>query len=253
MVSRILLLALLFGLFFTTSCDNQSDHQKTIIVSKIYSAHFHEWLASDQPDIKLVNAYGMPSDSLEQFKGSCSGIIISGGPDVNPARYGNPDSLGLCERSDDYRDSLELVLIEFATKNQIPLLGICRGNQLLNVAHGGTLIMDIPTQIADCESHRITNNSLHAIHIDSTSFFASIVGVNFGEVNSSHHQAVEHVAPGFRVVALAEDGVVEAIESNTISDSTFVMGVQYHPEAMDVSNPFSGKLKRYYLELVRSY
>jgi gamma-glutamyl-gamma-aminobutyrate hydrolase PuuD len=137
----ILLFSLL--ILFAGSC-NKPDTK--ILISKIYSDNFHEWLIQSGKELKLTDMYTVSLDSIEYFLSQTSGIIISGGPDVNPALYGSENEIYKCEEIDYRRDTLEIRMIKYAMKNRIPLLCICRGMQILNVANGGTLILDMVAQ-----------------------------------------------------------------------------------------------------------
>lgn len=152
-------------------------------------------------------------------------LIMTGGEDFDPARYKTKRSpkLGVVNAP---RDDFDFRLLEAARRRRLPVIGICRGCQLLNIAFGGTLWQDLPSEfpVANVQ-HR---NVYHKISVASDSRLAKAVGSTNVLVNSYHHQAVKDLAPGFRVVAKAPDGVVEAIEC----DSYPAIGVQFHPEKM---------------------
>ena len=152
-------------------------------------------------------------------------LILTGGEDVDPARYNAPKSpkLGTVNAP---RDGFDFRLLDAARRRNLPVIGICRGCQLLNIAFGGTLWQDIPTeyQVKNVQ-HREVH---HRISIEPDSRFARVTGVTNALVNSYHHQAVKDLAPGFRIVAKSPDGVVEAIECDTYP----AIGVQFHPEKM---------------------
>ncbi len=162
------------------------------------------------------------------------GILLTGGVDVDPREYGEEQhpKLGLVQRD---RDGSELPLARWAVAENKPVLGICRGHQLLNVAMGGTLYQDIPSQIdgsLDHEAsirHECWTNFDHGITLSEDSRLAELLGTTFVEVNSLHHQGIKDLAPGLRIVGRAPDGVAEAIEG---TGDGFVMGVQCHPEEL---------------------
>jgi putative glutamine amidotransferase len=133
---------------------------------------------------------------------------------------------------DDLRDELELTVARWAVRDDLPVFGICRGHQVLNVALGGTLVQDIPEQLGSPLTHDIPDGTprstrIHDVTIDQNSRLASILGETQIHVNSLHHQSVEKVAPNVVVTAHSPDGVVEAIEA---PDRHFVLSVQWHPE-----------------------
>lgn len=152
-------------------------------------------------------------------------LIMTGGEDFDSARYKVQRSpkLGIVNAP---RDDFDFRLLDAARRRRLPVIGICRGCQLLNIAFGGTLWQDLPSEfpVADVQ-HR---NVHHKISVDSASRLARAIGGTDALVNSYHHQAVKDLAPGFRIVAKAPDGVVEAIEC----DSYPAIGVQFHPEKM---------------------
>jgi putative glutamine amidotransferase len=168
------------------------------------------------------------------------GIIISGGPDVNPGIYGKAQEKDRCESIDNRRDSLELRMIKYAIENKIPLLGICRGHQILNVANKGSLIIDIPSDYDTTIIHRRGGD--HMVKIVEGTLLSELITPDSGLVNSSHHQAVETLAPGYRATAFARDGIIEAIEPVEPDGHPFILGVQWHPETLireSENHPFS--------------
>jgi putative glutamine amidotransferase len=158
------------------------------------------------------------------------GLLFTGGPDINPRRFGQ-ETRPACEWIDEDRDISESALIAQAKRSDTPIMGICRGIQMINVGFGGTLIQDINAEIAGTQDHRasipVPPTIAHVLTISAGSRLAEIVGAAPLKANTLHHQAVDEVAPGFVVTARAEDGVVEGIE---MRGDRFVVGVQCHPE-----------------------
>jgi len=160
------------------------------------------------------------------------GLVISGGNfDIHPSLYGEKPIKELGEIKEE-RTEFELNLTRLALKRDLPLLGICGGAQALNVALGGTLYQDIATQLTAAIEHQQSQKRHiggHRIHIRSGTRLAKILRRPFLEVNTTHHQAVKRLGTGLIISATAKDGLIEGIES---SRHSFVMGVQWHPEAL---------------------
>ncbi len=162
------------------------------------------------------------------------GLLLTGGGDVNPALYGE-ERLPAVTSVDEERDAFELELIKGAQERRLPVLAICRGMQMLNVARGGSLVQDISAQLSGTLQHSVTTPlcaMAHEVWITKGSLLNSLMQEKLAEadacsVNSRHHQALKRVATGFEVVATAPDGIVEAIECNA---SCFCLGIQWHPE-----------------------
>ncbi len=164
------------------------------------------------------------------------GLIVTGGPDVDPAEYEQQPRKELGAISPE-RDALDHVCCEFILERpELPVLGICRGIQSLNVFAGGSLIQDLPSQIDNALKHSQSAPGWHGTHeveIEADSVLAETVGCEPLSVNSFHHQAVADVAPGFRIVARTADGVVEAFERE---GARYCIGCQFHPELMAARN-----------------
>jgi putative glutamine amidotransferase len=159
-----------------------------------------------------------------------SGLVLTGGEDVDPARFGQPAHPKTGAPHAD-RDACELNLVREAARRGIPTLAICRGIQTLNVGLGGTLIQDIPDQRPGTLTHdsKVARDTrVHEVGIDSGSALAAALGATSVRANSFHHQALDRVATGVRVVGHAPDGIIEGIESD--DPRWWMLGVQWHPE-----------------------
>jgi len=173
--------------------------------------------------------------TLDALVRRLDGLVLTGGPDVDPALYGaEPHSRTQPPRQ--RRDERELALIGAVERCGLPLLAICRGMQLLNVAHGGTLVQHLPDVVGH-EGHNPTPGtfSAHAVRVDPQSLLAGALGWDIRDVPTHHHQGIDRLAGGLSAVAWAEDGTVEAIEEPS---KAFVIGVQWHPEAADDASIF---------------
>ena len=169
-------------------------------------------------------------DSVEDVLPAVSGVLLTGGGDVQPSRYG-ARPIAETHSVDPLRDAFEIRLIEVAIAADMPLLATCRGMQVLNVAMGGSLIQHVPH--ATGQQHDRADRwreAVHRVKIEPDSHLAEALGATEVEVNSIHHQAVDQAAPGTRAVAWAEDDTVEAIE---VPGSPHVVAVQWHPELLE--------------------
>lgn len=170
----------------------------------------------------------------------CQGLMLTGGVDVDPAFYGEEPHEKLGD-VDPRRDEVELLLARRAIAEGKPLLGICRGIQVMNVAMGGTLYQDVQSQLAGVGEHRESglrkqwDYLAHPISIAEDSWLAGQLDASELEVNTLHHQAIKDLAVGLRITATAPDGVIEAVEGQS---EQFLVGIQCHPERLwDSSDP----------------
>lgn len=170
---------------------------------------------------------------LEEALAPCSGVLLTGGEDVAPALYGevtHPATGQVCEE----RDHVEMDCIAWAINHKKPVLGICRGIQVLNVYFKGTLFQDLPSQHRQDTVHPDSNRGSwlelrHKIHLEPGSIFHALLGADEMAVNSLHHQAVKEIGAGLKPVAWAEDGIVEGVE---LTNYPFCIAVQCHPEVL---------------------
>ena len=183
--------------------------------------------------------------AAEALLDGLDGLLLSGGSDLDPAYYGEEaiPELGVTVPE---RDAFEMALLEKALRRRVPILGICRGMQVLNVALGGTLYQDLPSQMEHMVllGHRQETpkwQPTHEVEVDEGSKVAEILGTEELKVNSYHHQAIKDLAGDLVAVACAPDGVVEAVESRDLAHR-WLIGVQWHAEAMRTAGPEHRKL-----------
>jgi len=169
-----------------------------------------------------------------------AGLLLPGGADVDPTRYGAAPH-PMSGEADPLLDETELALARWALDEGKPVLGICRGLQCLNVAAGGTLLQDVPTEVPNVLPHNVDPRDAiaHSILVEAVSQLADILGMTTVEVNSRHHQAVRELGSGFVATAWAPDGVIEGIEWR---DSPFAVAVQFHPEELVPGHAASERL-----------
>ena len=186
----------------------------------------------DNGGVVVVISQTFDNTRVTQLLARLDGVLLPGGIDVDPKYYGEDRDEKL-EETDDALDRLEFMVLDHAKERGLPVLGVCRGHQLLNVYYGGSLIQDIPSQHESEHPviHRYPKLSPekreHPIAIVKGSILHELFGVDRLVVNTYHHQAVKRLAEGFAVTARSGDGIVEAMEHE---GDRFILGVQFHPE-----------------------
>lgn len=179
--------------------------------------------------IPLVLPFDSDAVDVEQVLSICDGLILTGGPDVDPHLYGE-EPLPECEDTQPIRDELEYRLLDKALAQDMPLLGVCRGSQILNVYMGGNLYQDLHTQLPGSLNHAMKppyEMPCHKVTLDEGEPLQVFLGLDSLPVNSIHHQAINRVAPELVPMAHSLDGVVEAV---WMPGKRFVWGLQWHPE-----------------------
>jgi putative glutamine amidotransferase len=188
-----------------------------------------------------------PEEVQQWIVQSVDGVVFSGGPDVDPVHFGEEPVQGL-RRIEPGRDLFELALARLAMAEEIPVLGVCRGIQLLNIAAGGDIYQDIPSQVSGALGHEQNAPRwypTHAVEVIEGTTLSRITRTTRLRVNSFHHQAVRRVAPGFTASAIATDGIVEAIERD---GTDFVLGIQWHPEAAARESDLASAILRAFVD-----
>lgn len=172
---------------------------------------------------------GMGESVLRALYARCDGLLVTGGHDVDPALYGE-EKLPLCGALSRERDDMELHLLRWAVAEDKPVLGVCRGAQMLNVALGGGLYQDLPAQLEEALEHAMEppyDRPCHEVRLTENGLLRALTGRERLMVNSLHHQGIRRVGEGLRVEAAAADGLTEAV---SLPGRRFVLGVQWHPE-----------------------
>lgn len=249
---------LLIILLLAASC-KKNDKPVIIAISKagpnIKTNACVKWLSRSDNSLKFVNMYAVNSDSADNIFKNCSGLLLTGGADVFPGRYGKINDTARCGSFDLRRDSLEFRLIKLALKNKIPILGICRGEQILNVAMGGSLFIDIPTDVDTIIKHRLKDVSKckHNINLRKSSFLYDLYKNDSIIVTSNHHQAIENLADSFKIMAKANDSIIEGIQWKNPANKSFLMAVQFHPETMDSLNIMANNIAEKFIAEAKKY
>lgn len=233
-----LFLLLLVGIFLY-SC---SSNKITIAISKASTSENYEKYKKAilyyDKDIEVVDLWSMSYDSAIKVISDADGLLLSGGPDVHPAYFGRAGDTAQCS-IDLHRDTLEFELIKIAMKKEIPILGICRGLQILNVALGGSLIVDIPNEVNNYVVHQIdSGDAYHRIQIAENSILYNYTGLKEYEVNSNHHQAIDKLSVELVATSYTADNIIEAIEYKD-KNKPFLLAVQWHPERMGLDSIMS--------------
>src|SRR5574344_656053 len=181
--------------------------------------------------VPLIIPWTTDEVQLKKILETIDALVMTGGEDVDPLAYDGEEPHPKMGEIVPLRDAFDAMILKMAVEKDIPVLGICRGIQMINVLFGGSLYQDIPSQVKDSfvdhYQNAPRNYGTHTITIDKKSLLYSLLGSESVVVNSYHHQSVKKVAPGFKIVAVSKDGIIEAIEK---IDSGRVLGVQFHPE-----------------------
>ena len=222
------------------------------------------WVMSQRYIITITNAGALPwmiplvrdEETLRGIFEQLDGVFLPGGADIDPASYGR-EPHPLCDRTDRERDRVELALARWALAEGKPALGVCRGLQLINVAAGGSLYQDLAEQLPGSLKHDyfpyggsgFTRDYLaHEVTVAEGSRMAAVFGAGAVRVNSMHHQGIRTLGEGLVATAHAPDGLIEGIES---SDGRWVVGVQWHPEALTDGDAKSRALFAEFIEAAR--
>jgi|TARA_B100000768_G_scaffold173357_1_gene182549 putative glutamine amidotransferase len=231
-MKKLIFLGLIIFLF---SCQKQES--KTIILSKA-SENYVKWIENDNTII--LDAYTIKNiDSILEL---ADGIILTGGEDINPLQYNDTSNIKLCGAINYSRDTLERKLFDFAFKNKVPLIGVCRGMQMMNVASGGSLYGDIPSEIGTSVIHRNDGEVMHEISIIDTCSLIFPISMDTMLVNSWHHQGLKDVSKNLRVIARSFDGLPEAVVMKK-NLHPFMIAVQFHPERLGKNNLIHQKMR----------
>ena len=207
---------------------------------------FRRYVLNEAYASAIAAAGGLPvilpphAETVSQLLDLVDGLLLSGGADLDPVLYGESPAHPATYGVDPVRDRFELDLVAAAVEDDVPVFGICRGIQVLNVALGGSLVQDIPSEVESTIAHRQQEVGLpadsvgHDVELRDHPVFASLFDGRTLGVNSFHHQSINRVASSLVPVAHASDGVVEAVVR---PDSRFVLGLQWHPELMFRRHP----------------
>ena len=212
--------------------------------------NYVNWLkGTDDIEIVKLSAEDKNLDTLN----NCDALVLSGGIDIDPAiTRGSTDYPNRPERFQPERDSFEKALYKQAIENNLPVLGICRGMQLVNVLEGGTLIEDLGTRNGRHKKEGITDKA-HRVEINSGTLLHEIVNTEKGDINSAHHQAIDKLGPALQSNSVSDDGTIEGLEWKDKTGKPFLLCVQWHPERMFQfpGSPLSVNIRNRFIEEIR--
>ena len=237
------------------SCKIQSSHKndniefdKTIILLSKSSENYTKWLYDE--NTIFIDAYN--SENIDSILLIADGIVLTGGEDINPKEYNDTLNIPLCGTINYRRDTLERTIFNYALKAKIPFVGICRGMQMMNVACGGTLYGDIPTQIGNKVTHRNKGEVMHDIYLVDTSSLIFPIKTDTFNVNSWHHQGLNLIADNIRVLARSYDGLPEAVIMKK-KIHPYMIAVQFHPERLGNQNIISKTIKNSFYRAIKQH
>jgi len=199
--------------------------------------NYPKWIKGERADIEIVKLSADLNNLYELD--SCQGIIFSGGVDVHPKFYGKTDE-NYFRAPDEFnvpRDEFELSVFKRTQELNIPVLGICRGLQIINVALGGTLVPDLESVGKEDHTRHGMTDGIHEVTIIKKSFLFDYTKELNGTVNSAHHQAIGKVSPELKITAYSPDMVAEAAEYKEKENNPWMMLVQWHPERLHQTDP----------------
>lgn len=210
-----------------------------------------KWLEKGNLPYKILD-YNL--NNFEDVK-DCSSLLLTGGnEDIYPEFYMDWDESKDRSKFKPQRDGFEFRLLDYAFDSNLPVLGICRGMQLLNCKLNGNLINDIQT-VRNTVHTKINENEdrIHEVNVSDDSMLYNIIKQKKGKVNSSHHQGVDRLGEGLKATAKADDGIIEALEWSDNTSKPFMLAIQWHPERMiDQNSPFTKNVLRKFKEVTQS-
>jgi len=252
---------LLTGFLFSgcTQLTEKNDTRLKVAITKLkadkYGNTYRDWLHRYDPAIQWVELYPLTVDSALKVLKSCDGLLCTGGGDLYPGLFGKLDEADKCGPPDRHRDSIELAAIHQAVEMKMPVIGVCRGLQIINVAMGGSLYTDLPTDIGTKVTHRQKDwrHCFHEVYVEKNSQLYAISRADSDSVASNHHQGIDRLGKGLKVGARSADSLAEAIEWADPSGKGFLMAVQWHPERMDKNAPLSKYYGKKFVGEMKSY
>ncbi len=226
--------------------------QLLIAISKERSGEnkYSEWLASQQIPFEYIELYSLSLPEALAMVEKADALLLTGGNDIYPAWYGKEYDTARCGVFDRWRDTLEIFALEKAISLGKPVLGICRGLQLINVQQGGSLYIDLPSDKGTGDIHRRDEEGWteHLVWLKPDGMLGTLIDEQSVSVASNHHQGIELLATGMKGLAFShDDDLIEAIGYEN-SEKPFLLAVQWHPEWMDYEDELSAAIARLFLQ-----
>ena len=229
-------------------CGAYHTEEETVLIKETYTNAILRW-----GGLPVVLPEVTDKETIERYLDVIDGLLLSGGGDIEASIFGE-EKLPESGEPNLKRDAFELSITPLAVERQMPVFGICRGMQVLNVALGGTIYQDIPVQLGiPCEKHRQEkpySAPYHEVLLERNGLFASIVGSDSVMTNSMHHQSLKDIAESLVVEGRTADGVIEAVSSR---ENEGVFGVQFHPEYLQENDPALAGLFRHFIVKAAEY
>jgi putative glutamine amidotransferase len=222
-----------------------------ISISDINHKYYSAWFNENIEEIEIVEL-SFKKNNINAID-SIDGLVLTGGGDIDPAFYGaGADYHNMPKLFKTDRDKFEIDAFQKAQKNHIPVLGICRGLQLINVIYGGTLLQDLGDDILNKVHKKDLTDKIHEVKITKDTLLSNITGLETGQVNSAHHQAIDKLGRELIVNCRSADGTIEGIEWADKMNKPFMLAVQWHPERMEEKekSPLSENIKERFIREV---
>jgi putative glutamine amidotransferase len=254
---RSILIFLLLTLLLSCGAPDQAENLLIAISKERQKENkYSDWLYYQGIGFNFVDLSTYSLSEAMDVLARADALLLTGGNDIYPAWYGKEFDTARCGVFDRWRDTLEMMALSKAIELKMPVLGICRGLQLINVHQGGTLYIDLPSDKGTGDIHR--RDSLgwsdHLVWLQPETILAEMTDEYQQMVASNHHQGIEHLAPNLKPLAHSiEDNLIEAVGLGISAEKQFLMAVQWHPEWMDYSDELSRQIATRFLSEAKQY
>lgn len=219
------------------------------------NVRYSTWLQHQNIPFTYINFSKLSLQAAADSLQNCDALLLTGGEDIYPALYGKESDTARCGEFNKKRDSLEFFIYSKASQMKMPVIGICRGLQLINIANSGSLYIDLPEDKGSGELHRQGTEGWtnHTIRIRKGSLLSNCVHKDSMKVASNHHQGIEHLGENLAALAYTRDGLIESIGWADTNNKNFLLAVQWHPEWMDKEDVPSGEIAELFLTKAKKY